>query len=284
MNKLLKINHIENRIFGLDLLRFIAIIMVLVGHSLMFIPQEYKKHVFKFMLDGVSIFFVLSGFLIGRILFQIILTKTLDFKEILSFWKKRWLRTVPAYAFILLLLGSATLLFVPENFPATWYEFLYFSQNLMRERPSFFAESWSLCIEEWFYLLTPIYFFFLVVKINKKLAVAYFNRGFSNLSVGFYKWAIEDFTKALSINNSMPEAYFERGNAFSGLGKYNAAISDFDKALSLKSDFSKAYVSRGLAKIKTGDKENGCSDFAKANELGDKSVQPIMKLHCTKPE
>lgn len=170
MNKLLKINHIENRIFGLDLLRFIAIIMVLVGHSLMFIPQEYKKHVFKFMLDGVSIFFVLSGFLIGRILFQIILTKTLDFKEILSFWKKRWLRTVPAYAFILLLLGSATLLFVPENFPATWYEFLYFSQNLMRERPSFFAESWSLCIEEWFYLLTPIYFFLLVVKINKKLA------------------------------------------------------------------------------------------------------------------
>jgi len=170
MNKLLKINHIENRIFGLDLLRFIAIFMVLLGHSLMFIPQEYKKDVFKFMLDGVSIFFVLSGFLIGRILFQIILTKTLDFKEILSFWKKRWLRTVPAYAFILLVLGGATLLFVPENFPATWYEFLYFSQNLFRERPSFFAESWSLCIEEWFYLLTPIYFFFLVVKVNKKLA------------------------------------------------------------------------------------------------------------------
>lgn len=170
MNKLLKIKHIENRIFGLDLLRFIAIFMVLLGHSLMFIPQEYKKDVFKFMLDGVSIFFVLSGFLIGRILFQIILTKTLDFKEIVSFWKKRWLRTIPAYTFILLVLGSATLLFVPENFPATWYEFLYFSQNLFRERPSFFAESWSLCIEEWFYLLTPIYFFFLVVKVNKKLA------------------------------------------------------------------------------------------------------------------
>lgn len=170
MNKLLKINHIENRVFGLDLLRFIAIIMVLVGHSLMFIPQEYKKHVFKFMLDGVSIFFVLSGFLIGRILFQIILNKTLDFKEILSFWKKRWLRTVPAYAVILIILGVATLLFVPTSFPAKWYEFLYFSQNLFRERPSFFAESWSLCIEEWFYLLTPIYFYFLVVKLNKKLA------------------------------------------------------------------------------------------------------------------
>lgn len=65
-----KLEQSPNRVFGLDLLRFVAIFMVLLGHSLILAPKALKPFVYKFLFDGVAIFFVLSGFLIGGILIK----------------------------------------------------------------------------------------------------------------------------------------------------------------------------------------------------------------------
>jgi len=164
MLRIRKFFHIEiskNRIFGLDLLRFAAIFMVLLGHSTDMAPEHIKNYVLRFHYDGVAIFFVLSGFLIGGILIKILNKEKPSYKGLLDFWKRRWMRTLPAYFLVLIFLIFYTLIFIPTNFPEGWFRFFFFTQNFLghyREE-FFFAEAWSLCVEEWFYLLVPLILF-----------------------------------------------------------------------------------------------------------------------------
>jgi len=103
----------ENRVFGLDILRFIAIFMVLLGHSLILAPQSVKKVVNPFLYDGVAIFFVLSGFLIGGILLKVLNKGAASWSGLIDFWKRRWMRTLPVYLFVLLYLLIYTGLVLP---------------------------------------------------------------------------------------------------------------------------------------------------------------------------
>ena len=64
------LNTGHSRIFGLDLLRAIAILFVVIGHSSILAPEHIKPIIRLITLDGVAIFFVLSGFLIGGILIR----------------------------------------------------------------------------------------------------------------------------------------------------------------------------------------------------------------------
>lgn len=77
-------------------MRAIAITMVITAHSL-FLFKDYDNslfdilHVFGFL--GVEIFFVLSGFLIGGILFRLFTSNEVSFYDIKHFWIRRWFRT-----------------------------------------------------------------------------------------------------------------------------------------------------------------------------------------------
>ena len=75
------------------------------------------------------------------------------------------MRTLPNYFFILFII-----LFIPVIVPnlkgnyslipfEVWGSFLIFSQNLFTPQVDFFSEAWSLSVEEWFYLITPILLF-----------------------------------------------------------------------------------------------------------------------------
>lgn len=160
LRNLFRVEHnAENRIFGLDLLRFVAIVMVVLGHGCIVLPEPVKRSIQRFMLDGVGIFFVLSGFLIGGILLRQLEKGKHGWADLMHFWKRRWMRTLPAYLFVLLVIIAYTLLVMPDKMPERWYEFFFFMQNLFHPRPSFFGESWSLSVEEWFYLLIPVLIF-----------------------------------------------------------------------------------------------------------------------------
>ncbi len=97
------------RIYGLDILRVIAISTVVIAHSAIMLPEHIGKYFYEHMIDGVSIFFVLSGFLIGKILLKYINETRFNFLNLLDFWIRRWFRTLPAFfvvylpAFIILL-------------------------------------------------------------------------------------------------------------------------------------------------------------------------------------
>lgn len=163
----------EKRIFGLDVVRALAIFLVFWQHSALLFPKEYRKFVFfyeDFLLDGVSIFFVLSGFLICRILIKVLEKGNgILAKDIINFWKRRWFRTLPAYFVVLLVL----IVFDYENWDNR-FSFFYFGANLFtRLDNGFFRVAWSLAVEEWFYLIIPVLVFvfrFTSVKVATILA------------------------------------------------------------------------------------------------------------------
>jgi peptidoglycan/LPS O-acetylase OafA/YrhL len=163
----------EKRIFGLDILRSFAILLVVYGHGVYVLPKSYK---FYYLLpfpyiDGVSVFFVLSGFLIGGILIKILQKNEFTFKVLFDFWIRRWFRTIPNYFFVLTILVAFQFFVINDNggFNLAYY---FFSQNLFHGSPSFFPESWSLSVEEWFYLSFPFLTFGLnFILKNKKKAL-----------------------------------------------------------------------------------------------------------------
>lgn len=168
MLRLFKMNiNYDSRILGLDLMRCLAILIVLFGHSWVFFEKwlwtiipgtetPIGTPLFNLIngFDGVDLFFVLSGFLIGTILIKLYeKTEKFDFATVLNFWKRRWLRTVPAYIFFLSLnIGLAHFTFKAINGDWTYFLFL---QNFTEGGLAFFPESWSLSIEEWFYMTLP---------------------------------------------------------------------------------------------------------------------------------
>lgn len=171
MSALVKIKtSTGHRIFGLDLIRASAIVMVLLDHSKFFFapldPRINVLTIFSFL--GVELFFVLSGFLIGGILIrQYMEDSSFRLPAALRFWKRRWFRTLPNY-FLVLFLSMILYRNLIEGSNIPVYRYFFFIQNLCTEIPPFFRVSWSLSVEEWFYLLLPFCFFLLNRLDNKK--------------------------------------------------------------------------------------------------------------------
>jgi peptidoglycan/LPS O-acetylase OafA/YrhL len=168
MNRKDSVFYFKNRVIGLDLLRCLAIFYVFWGHGAILIPNEFKwlysiPTIIPF--EGVSVFFVLSGFLIGSILNNTIFKSEFKFKELLNFWIRRWYRTIPLYLIVLLVMIVLT--------NSLWnLNFLYFvfAQNLFWNHPEFFGVAWSLSVEEWFYLLFPGFIFLTFLVLKKKMS------------------------------------------------------------------------------------------------------------------
>jgi peptidoglycan/LPS O-acetylase OafA/YrhL len=137
---------------NLDLLRAMAILAVVISHIGNFWPHDHPalKSVAELGKYGVTLFFVLSGWLIGGIYWR---ERTAEGRVALgSFWIRRWLRTIPPY-FAGLLLGYAAVA-VGRSQPFDLH-YLWFGQNYAG-RMAFYQTSWSLCVEEHFYLALPI--------------------------------------------------------------------------------------------------------------------------------
>ncbi len=176
MKKLLKLNpDYDKRIYGLDVFRAVAILLVVLTHGGFLLSGPLQYFPWIKLPDGVDLFFVLSGFLIGGIFIKE--AEKGGFKtpsSLLGFWKRRWFRTLPAYFLILLL----NMLFVKfqwaeGNLGTEKWRFLFFLQNLDHTRMDFFLESWSLSVEEWFYICLPIIYIILADLSSVKQGLLY---------------------------------------------------------------------------------------------------------------
>lgn len=152
---LLKLDYKKReRIFGLDLIRAFAIIMVVVAHG-----NAIMGDLNIWIIDGVDLFFVLSGFLIGHILIKSFNKEEINKNTLFTFWKRRWFRTLPNYYLILVL----CLVYTYSNtgyFGEFSFDFIVFIQNFRKSHPLFMQVAWSLAVEEWFYILFPITMYF----------------------------------------------------------------------------------------------------------------------------
>ncbi|HEX8426232.1 acyltransferase [Hymenobacter sp.] len=159
------------RVFGLDALRAFAILMVIVQHSSMWVSPRFTFfHEFVRHYDGVGIFFVLSGFLIGTILIRTLETGGATPNKLWDFWVRRWIRTGPPYFLALLLVMPLELRH--SDFPGSTYApYFVFLQNFNRTHPPAFLEAWSLAVEEWFYLLSAPACFLLASLLKPRYGV-----------------------------------------------------------------------------------------------------------------
>ncbi|RXH54076.1 acyltransferase family protein [Granulicella sibirica] len=141
------------RFHGLDTLRSVAIVAVMLFHLQDVLPEKMVL-VEQYGWMGVDLFFVLSGFLIGN---QLLKSYANGEKFSISlFYQRRMFRIVPAYVAVLLLY-----LWVPawreEPGLAPAWEFFTFTENIFFQ-PQYraFSHAWSLCVEEHFYLILPL--------------------------------------------------------------------------------------------------------------------------------
>ena len=137
---------------ALDALRSFAVLAVLCGH---WATPEFSVHgglpspvqrwpLFVAGWSGVDLFFVLSGFLIGRQLWQE-LARTGDVR-LGRFLLKRGFRIWPLY---FVMLGFIALLKTPKP---GWVDFVFLTNYL----PNAMGRSWSLSTEEQFYIAVPL--------------------------------------------------------------------------------------------------------------------------------
>ena len=152
------------KLFGLDHLRALAILLVLGFHYQLQFPHPIWTGWFmKIGWTGVDLFFVLSGFLISSQLFAQIKKGTgISLK---TFFIKRFFRILPIYFFIVGVYFLFPYFREKEALPPLW-KFLTFTQNFGLEIKNFgtFSHAWSLCVEEHFYLLLPLILIFLTSK------------------------------------------------------------------------------------------------------------------------
>lgn len=144
----------STRLNGLDTLRALAVTLVVLHHYTLFVSNDDATFgwVGRIGWAGVDLFFALSGYLIGNQIFKAMATGAgLSLK---AFYARRLLRTLPNYLVVLSLyfLWPAW----GENAPlAPLWRYLSFTQNLGLKPGTAFSHSWSLAIEEQFYLLLP---------------------------------------------------------------------------------------------------------------------------------
>ena len=166
------------RVFGLDVMRAIAILIVVDAHATIALKEYYDGAFWHHLLpDGVELFFVLSGFLIGGILIRSYEKKgSFDSNLLLNFWTRRWFRTLPNYYLVLIGLIVFALLRawrsgLQDTLPdgSILARYFVFVQNFAQPIPDFFPETWSLAIEEWSYITLPLLLWVLHSLLSARL-------------------------------------------------------------------------------------------------------------------
>jgi len=168
----------------IDGLRAIAVLGVIFYHSEILIGS-------KFFLSGgflgVDIFFVISGYLITSIIYQE--NKKKKTFSFLNFYERRIRRLIPALLVVLLFsLLFAYFLLLPVQFKAYinsvissifFYSNIYFhysgqayGEAILSSKP--LLHTWSLAVEEQFYILYPIFFIFFINFLKDKIKYLFY--------------------------------------------------------------------------------------------------------------
>jgi peptidoglycan/LPS O-acetylase OafA/YrhL len=154
---------LQTRYFrSLDGLRAVSVLMVLAFHSADPIWEPLRGYL------GVTIFFVISGFLITTLLLR---EEDRDGHiSLVGFYIRRIFRIVPLYVVALACFSVGVFVGVASgggNYGARAVHFLTFTNEFAGLGT--FAHSWSLGIEEKFYILWPLLAFVFVALVRRRV-------------------------------------------------------------------------------------------------------------------
>ena len=168
----------QQRLPQLDGVRGLAILLVIFHNETSKYASLHLGGIFRSGWMGVDLFFVLSGFLITGILLD---TKNSD-GYFRNFYARRCLRIWPLYYLSLLLMFVVVPLVRPAegqvifNRSSPWWAYPLYLQNILVPDPTggtgLLGVTWSLAIEEQFYLLWPIMVRWSSNTVLRRIAVA----------------------------------------------------------------------------------------------------------------
>ena len=147
---------VTGRILGLDGIRAYAVITVVILHLQLFIQWYYESSpLYSLIWHGVEIFFVLSGFLITHLLIRE--RKKFGNIDMKKFWVRRALRIFPLfYLFILCVVLIGFFLDTNTSLKQILISAIYgFNFVPKSEYNIMLGHTWSLAVEEHFYLIWP---------------------------------------------------------------------------------------------------------------------------------
>jgi peptidoglycan/LPS O-acetylase OafA/YrhL len=152
------------RIRELDGWRGLSVLMVIAHHLLTFtfpsVGARFQpiQHVATFIGSlGVQIFFVISGFVITRLL--LIEEKTNGAVSLKGFYLRRVFRIVPVFALFLSVVALFRRLgFTPVHAHDLLYSACFLKDFDLRNDDWFLGHTWTLAVEEQFYVTFPILF------------------------------------------------------------------------------------------------------------------------------
>jgi len=168
----------QHRIPQLDAVRGLAILVVLMHNISLKYPALYSQKLFSDGWMGVDLFFVLSGFLITGILLDTKQSKEY-FKD---FYIRRCLRILPLYYSLIFFMFVVVRFLNPSEFHAVlqqsspWWTYPLFLQNfvgpLSTNAAGPLGVTWSLAIEEQFYLIWPLVVRFCPSALLRRIVIA----------------------------------------------------------------------------------------------------------------
>ena len=184
---------------AVDGLRAVAVILVLLFHA--------RVPFFSGGYVGVDVFFVISGYLITGLILQ---EHAAGGFTVLNFYERRMRRIFPAlFLVVLSTCAIGALVMLPPDFSrlgssivaATLFVSNFFfwerGHNYLRDAPEFepLLHTWSLAIEEQFYLFFPIFVLLML-------------RFFKRLDFTFMGVALGSFTISIYLTSAHPHAAF----------------------------------------------------------------------------
>lgn len=158
-------NPTDSRIQNLDILRALAVVLVLVKHffHLRLSPGDFAaldpiRPLMRAGWIGVPIFFVLSGYLIGHLLFrEYATTGTVGLKR---FWIRRGFKIYPPFYLVILVYSAYLLVFEGHLDMERFFCEIFFIQNY--GKGGLIDVTWSLAVEEHFYVIFPLFLLLLI--------------------------------------------------------------------------------------------------------------------------